>query len=118
MRVASELLLVLGLVTLVLGAEVVVRAGTALARRLGIPPIVVGITVVSVGTSAPELAVGIDASLRDVGALAVGNIAGTNMVNLLLILGLSAVIRPIAMGAQTFRLDVPVMILAALLWWR
>nr|WP_281496949.1 calcium/sodium antiporter [Ornithinimicrobium sp. F0845] len=104
----------MGLVTLVVGAEAVVRAGTQLAGRLGIPPIVVGITVVSVGTSAPELAVGIDASLRDVGALAVGNIAGTNMVNLLLILGLSAAIRPIAMGAQTFRLDVPAMALAAL----
>lgn len=110
----SELLILLGLVTLVLGAEAVVRSGTQLAGRLGIPPMIIGITVVSVGTSVPELAVGIDASLRGAGALAVGNIAGTNMVNLLLILGISAVIRPIAMGAQTFLLDVPAIAVAAL----
>lgn len=114
MPVTSGLLLVLGLVTLVVGAEGVVRAGTRLAARLGIPSVVVGITVISVGTSAPELAVGIDAALRDAGSLAVGNIAGTNMVNLLLILGLSAAIRPIAMSRQTTRLDVPAMAVAAL----
>ncbi len=77
----------LGLVALVLGAEVMVRGGAEVAARLGISPIVIGLTVVSIGTSLPELAVGVVAASEGSGALAVGNIAGTNVVNLLLILG-------------------------------
>ncbi|QEO14058.1 calcium/sodium antiporter [Agromyces intestinalis] len=107
--------LILGLVALVIGAELVVRSGARLARRLGIPPIVVGLTVVSIGTSLPELAVGIDSVRVGAGSLAVGNIAGTNVVNILLILGLSAAIRPLAVGLQTLRLDLPMMGGAALL---
>lgn len=109
----SALLIVLGLAALIVGAELVVRYGARIARRLGIPPLVVGLTVVSIGTSAPELAVGIDAVRSDAGSLAVANIAGTNVVNLLLILGLSAVIRPIVLHLQTIRLDLPAMALAA-----
>lgn len=111
----SALLIVLGLAALVIGAELVVRYGARIARRLGIPPLVVGLTVVSIGTSAPELAVGIDAVRSDAGSLAVANIAGTNVVNLLLILGLSAAIRPIVLRLQTIRLDLPAMALAAVL---
>ncbi len=104
-----------GLVLLVLGAELIVRFGARLARRLGIPPILVGLTVVSIGTSAPELAVGIGAARSGEGSLALGNIAGTNLVNILLILGLSAAIRAIPMALQTLRLDLPVMGAVALL---
>ena len=111
----SALLLLFGLVALIAGAELVVRCGSRLARRIGIPPIVVGLTVVSLGTSAPELAVGIDAVRSGAGSLAVGNIAGTNIVNLLLILGLSAVIRPISLGLQTLKLDLPAMAVASVL---
>lgn len=107
--------LLLGLVAVVVGAELVVRYGARLARRLGIPPILVGLTVVSLGTSLPELAVGIDAVRAEAGSLAVGNIAGTNIVNLLLILGLSAAIRTLPLGMQTLRLDIPMMGAAALL---
>ncbi|NYE19094.1 calcium/sodium antiporter [Microbacterium immunditiarum] len=99
----------LGLAALVLGAELVVRYGARLARQLGLPPILIGLTVVSIGTSLPELAVGIDAANNDAGSLAVGNIAGTNMVNLLLILGLSAAIRSVPLTLQTVRLDLPMM---------
>lgn len=115
----SPLLLVLvGLVTLVIGAEFMVRGGTRIAARLGISPIVVGLTVISIGTSIPELAVGIDAGLQGSGPLAVGNIAGTNIVNLLLILGLSAAIRPLLLQRQTVRIDLPMMASAAvILWW-
>ncbi len=102
---------------LIVGAELVTRGGSALAAQLGVPPIVVGLTVVAVGTSAPELAVGIDAALQGNGALAVGNIAGTNTVNILLILGLSAIIEPLALKMQTLRMDLPVMIVVALLLW-
>jgi cation:H+ antiporter len=103
-------MLVGGLVALIGGAELIVGFGTRLARRLGISPLIVGLTIVSIGTSAPELAVGIDAMRRDAGSLVLGNIAGTNMVNLLLILGLSAAIRPIALQQQTLRLDLPAMV--------
>lgn len=106
---------VAGLLVLILGAEFVTRGGAAVARQLGIPPIIIGLTVVALGTSAPELAVGIEAALLGNGALAVGNIAGTNTVNLLLILGLSALIRPLALRSRTIRMDLPVMIAAALL---
>lgn len=98
-----------GLVLLVVGAELIVRSGSRLAAKLGVPPILVGLTVVSVGTSAPELAVGIGAATTGAGSLAVGNIAGTNIVNLLLILGLTAALRAVPLSMQTLRLDLPVM---------
>lgn len=104
-----------GLAGLVVGAELVVRGGSELAARLGIAPLVIGLTVVAIGTSAPELAVGIDAALREEGELAVGNVVGTNMVNILLILGLSALIRPLAIQLQTVRLDLPMMVAASLM---
>ncbi len=112
---APLLWVLVGLVALIVGAELVVRYGSRLARRIGVPPMVVGLTIVSLGTSAPELAVGIDAVSVGAGSLAVGNIAGTNIVNLLLILGLSAFIRPIAIGMQTLRLDLPAMAGASVL---
>lgn len=107
--------LLAGLIALIAGAEVIVRYGTRLAERLGISPLIIGLTIVSIGTSAPELAIGIDAMVRDQGSLVLGNITGTNMVNLLLILGLAAVIQPIALPRQTLRLDLPAMVLSSLL---
>ncbi|WP_198664343.1 calcium/sodium antiporter [Jiangella endophytica] len=112
---SSALLIVVGLAGLVGGAELLVRGGTGLALRLGIAPIVVGVTVVALGTSLPELAVGIDAARQGNAGLAVGNIVGTNLVNLLLILGLSALISPIALDTRTVRFDLPLMAAAALL---
>lgn len=109
------LLVIGGLVALIAGAELVVRYGSLLARRLGIPPMIIGLTVVSIGTSAPELAVGIDAMKVNAGSLAVGNIAGTNIVNLLLILGLCAVLRPIDFERRTLLLDLPGMAIVAVL---
>lgn len=102
-----------GLVVLVVGAELLLRGATRLARRLGISPIVIGLTVVSVGTSTPELAIALTAAAEGRGPLAVGNIAGTNIVNILLILGLSAAIRPLPTRSLSVRLDVPVMIATA-----
>ncbi|MFT4294416.1 MAG: calcium/sodium antiporter [Micropruina sp.] len=109
------LLVIGGLAALIAGAELVVRYGSLLARRLGIPPMIIGLTVVSIGTSAPELAVGIDAMKVNAGSLAVGNIAGTNIVNLLLILGLSAALRTIHFERRTLVLDLPGMAIAAAL---
>lgn len=108
---------VIGLLALVGGAELVVRGGSRVAARLGISPIVIGVTVVAFGTSAPELAIGIDAALRGSGSLTVGNIAGTNTLNLLFILGLVALLRPLELRSQTVRLDLPMIVGAALLLW-
>jgi len=110
----SLLLIVVGLAALLVGAEVLVRGGTGLATRLGIRPMVVGLTVVSLGTSVPELAVGIDAAVRGSPGLAVGNIVGTNLVNVLFILGLSALLLPVVFHRRTLRFDLPAMTAAAL----
>jgi cation:H+ antiporter len=103
-----------GLVVIVVGAEILLRGATRIAAKLGIKPILIGLTVVAVGTSAPELAVGIAAVREGRGAIAVGNIAGTNILNILFILGLSAAIRPLPLQLQSIRLDVPVMTAAAI----
>jgi cation:H+ antiporter len=116
MLIATGLAL-LGLALLLTGAELLTRGGGDVAARLGISPIVIGLTVVAIGTSAPELAVGIDAALQGNGALAVGNIAGTNTVNLLLIFGLSAMLRPLPLRLQTVRMDLPAMVAAAMAVW-
>jgi cation:H+ antiporter len=107
------LAIAVGLVVLLLGAHLLVRGGTGLAAWLGIRPMVIGLTVVSLGTSVPELAVGIDAAVGGSPGLAIGNIVGTNLVNLLLILGLSAVLAPVVFETQTLRFDLPAMTVAA-----
>ncbi len=104
---------IFGFAGLIVGAEILIRSGTRLAALIGIPPILIGLTVVSIGTSMPELAVGIDAALVGSGALAVGNIAGTNTFNILFILGLSALLLPLSLELRTIRIDLPVMIAAA-----
>jgi cation:H+ antiporter len=113
--VTSTPSLLAGLVIVVVGAELVVREGSGLAGRLGIHPIVVGMTVVSLGTSLPELAIGINAAQQGNAGLAVGNIVGTNLVNVLLVLGLSALLRPVDFESRTLRFDLPAMTGAAVL---
>lgn len=112
---ATVVLLVLGLAGLPVGAELVVRSSGSLALRLGVPPLVIGLTVVSIGTSLPELAIGIDAARTDNAGLAVGNILGTNLVNLLLILGLSAALVPVLLDRLMLRRDLPAMVASAAL---
>jgi cation:H+ antiporter len=104
---------IVGLVMLVVGAEMVVRGSARVATLLGVTPMVIGLTIVSVGTSTPELAVGVIAGLKNEGGLAVGNIAGTNVLNLLFIMGLSAAIRPLPLHLQVFKLELPVIVFAA-----
>ncbi|CAM3785637.1 calcium/sodium antiporter [Occultella aeris] len=111
----APIAILLGLLALIGGAELLVRGGSNLAARLGISPIVVGLTVVSLGTSMPELAIGLQAATSGSAGLAIGNIVGTNIVNLLLILGLSALIRPIALETRTVRTDLPAMLVASVL---
>ncbi len=105
----------LGLLILVGGGEFLVRGASALAARWGLSPLVVGLTVVAIGTSAPEFAVTVQAVLRDQTDLAVGNVVGSNIVNVLLILGVAALILPLAVKEQLVRVDVPVMIVLSVL---
>lgn len=107
----------LGLLLLVAGAELLTRGGGDLASRLGLRPMIVGLTVVAVGTSTPELAVGIDSALQGNGALAVGNIAGANTINLLLVLGISTLLQALPLQLQTLRLDLPAMVAVAVVLW-
>lgn len=111
----AMIMFLVGLGLLIVGAELVVRGSARLAAMLGVTPIVIGLTIVSIGTSTPELAVGIAAAFQGKGDLAVGNIAGTNVLNLLFIMGLSALIRPLPLYGQIFRLELPTIVLAALL---
>jgi len=104
-----------GLVLLTGGATALVRGAAALALRLGLTPLVVGLTVVAFGTSAPELVVSVDAALKEAGGIAVGNVVGSNVANVGLILGLAALLRPFDVPRSLLRFDLPVMIGATVL---
>jgi len=106
-----------GLLLLVGGAELLVRGASRLAAMARISPLVIGLTIVAYGTSAPELAVSAKASLTGDAGLAVGNVVGSNIFNVLIILGIAAVIRPLGVSTQLVRLDVPIMIGSSLLVW-
>ena len=110
MTLADVLLLLGGFVLLVGGGELLVRGASGLARAVGLSPLIVGLTVVSFATSAPELAVTLDAAVSGSPGLAVGNVVGSNIANVLLVLGLSALVTPLVVRSRVVRLDVPVMI--------
>jgi cation:H+ antiporter len=105
----------IGLIALVAGAQVLVRGGSKLALSFGISPLVVGLTVIAFGTSAPELAVSVRASWGGQVDIALGNVVGSNIFNVLFILGLSALAAPLLVAPQLIRQEVPLMIGASLL---
>ncbi|MCA9074478.1 MAG: calcium/sodium antiporter [Planctomycetaceae bacterium] len=113
----TSLLLLGGLIALVFGAELLVRGSSRLAAFIGISPLIVGLTVVAFGTSAPEMAVSVASSLSGKADLAIGNVVGSNNFNVLLILGLSALIVPLVVDQKLVRFDVPLMIGVSLLTW-
>jgi len=108
------LYLIAGLVGLFFGGEALVRGSVGIARRMAIPPLLIGLTVVGFGTSTPELLVSVDAAWRGVPNIALGNIVGSNIANILLIIGLSALVWPIKVMGATLRRDTAVMMAAAL----
>ncbi len=114
MSLMTFVYLLAGLVLLVAGAEVLVRGAAKLAAQFGIPPLIIGLTVVAFGTSAPETAVSVQASLNGSGDIAIGNVLGSNIANVLLILGLTSLVAPLIVSRQLIRLDVPIMIGASL----
>lgn len=105
--------IVAGLIGLFFGGEALVRGSVGIARQLAIPPLLIGLTVVGFGTSTPELLVSVDAAWRGVPDIALGNIIGSNIANILLIVGLTAVVWPIAVVGATLRRDTLVMVAAA-----
>jgi cation:H+ antiporter len=107
--------MILGLLFLLVGAEVLVRGASKLASSWGISPLIIGLTVVAFGTSSPELAVSLKAVASGQAGLAVGNVVGSNIFNVLFILGISAIIAPLVVSKQLIRLDVPLMIVASVL---
>jgi len=106
----TAIILVAGLLFLVAGAELLVRGASSLALALRIPPLIIGLTVVAFGTSAPELAVSTSAALSGNPDIAIGNVVGSNIFNVLVILGLAALLAPLTVSSRLVRLDVPVMI--------
>ncbi|MFT5185180.1 MAG: cation:H+ antiporter, partial [Flavobacteriales bacterium] len=108
------LLLVSGFAVLIFGGELLVRGAAGLALKSRISPLVVGLTVVSIGTSAPELFSSLQAVWRDSAEIAVGNVIGSNIANLGLVLAITALIFPIAVDRQVLRQDWPMMVIATL----
>ncbi|MBB5208164.1 cation:H+ antiporter [Chiayiivirga flava] len=99
---------------LLVGAEALIRGASRLALAVGLSPLVIGLTVVAFGTSTPELAITVDAAVRGAPDIALGNVVGSNIANVLLILGLTAMIAPLIVNRQLIRVDVPVMIAVSL----
>lgn len=114
---SSILLVVGGVVLLYGGAEGLVRGSSAVAARLGLTALVIGLTVVAFGTSMPEMVVSVQAALADRAPIAAGNVVGSNIGNIALILAICALIRPLGVHAQIVKIDLPLMILASLVLW-
>ena len=110
MSLTTAAYLIAGLVLLVGGAEIFVRGASRIAALAGISPLVIGLTIVAFGTSSPEVAVSVQSSMAGAADLALGNVIGSNICNVLLILGISASIAPLVVNQQLVRLDVPVMV--------
>lgn len=104
-----------GLILLTAGAEALVRGAASLARRVGLSPLVIGLTVVAIGTSMPELVVSLDAAVQGSGGVALGNVVGSNISNIALILGIAALVRPMRVQAQIVRVDGPILVAVSIL---
>lgn len=119
----SLLWLAIGSAALYYGAEWLVSGGSKTAKKLGISPLIIGLTLVAYGTSAPELVVSVDAALAGEGGISIGNVVGSNICNIALILGLCAVITPLTVNRAMLKSDVPVMAATAvafclIYWWQ
>ena len=115
MNISDILIVIAGLILLIAGGEALVRGASTLATKAGLSPLVIGLVVVSAATSAPELAVTVGSVLDGEPDLAVGNVVGSNIVNILVILGISAIISPLVIKRQLIRFDIPVMVGLSLL---
>lgn len=110
MILVQILLLAVGFFMLMKGADWFVEGSAGIAKKMGIPQLVIGLTIVAMGTSAPEAAVSINASIKGNAGIAIGNVVGSNILNILIILGISAVLATMAIQKSTFRYEIPFMI--------
>ncbi len=115
MFILPYLFLIIGFAALIKGADFFVDGASSIAKKLGIPDLIVGLTIVAMGTSAPELATSISAAIGGSSDIAVGNVVGSNILNILTILGLSAIIKPLCVDKDMFKRDIPVMLASAAL---
>lgn len=111
--VVQMILLVIGFVLLVKGADWFVEGASRVAERFGIPQLVIGLTIVAMGTSLPEAAVSVSAALKGSAEITIGNILGSNILNVLLILGLTAVIMPVAVQKSTIKYEIPYVVVVS-----
>lgn len=111
------LILLLGLAVLIIGGEFLVKGAVGISNKLKISPLVIGMTVVAFGTSAPELIVSVESALNGNSGIALGNVVGSNITNLALVLGITVLIFPIIADRQTKRIDFPMMLFATLLFY-
>lgn len=109
------LLFIAGLVVLILGAELLVRGASRLAAAYGVSPLVIGLTIVAIGTASPEVAVSLQAAVYGQGDLTLGNVLGSNIFNILFILGITSIVAPIVIAEQLIRKDAPIMVGVSLL---
>ena len=112
----SIIFLLLGLVLLIIGGDLLVRGAVSFANIFRVPSFLIGVTVVSFGTSAPELMVSIQAALDNVADIAIGNVMGSNIANIALVLGISVIIKPINVNPNTYRLSWWIMLFSSLLY--
>lgn len=110
-------LLVVGLITLVLSGDFLVKGGVQIANHLNIPKLIVGLTIVSIGTSAPELFVSIGAAMKGSPDMSLGNVIGSNIANIGLILGITTLILPMPIAKETAKINFPIMVAISLLLW-
>lgn len=106
--------IILGFFLLIAGADYLVRGASSLAKKLKVSDLIIGLTIVSIGTSAPELAVNVLASIKGSPGMAIGNIIGSNLLNLLMVLGVTALVRPISFGTSLIKIEIPFVILATI----
>lgn len=109
------ILIIVGFVLLIKGADVLVEGAESIAKRLHIPEIIIGLTIVSIGTSMPELFVSIQSATKGLSDIAIGNVIGSNICNLLLILGLAAIIKPIKFQKNTKKIEIPLLLIITIM---
>ncbi len=113
----SILFIIIGFIGLIKGADFLVEGASNIAKKFNIPEIIIALTIVSIGTSMPELFVSLTSGMDGLSDVSIGNVVGSNIANLLLILGVSAIIRPIAVKKETKFVEIPVCLIATLIFW-
>ena len=114
--ILSTFLIIIGFVLLIVGADLLVDGASGIAKKFHIPEIIIGLTIVSIGTSMPELFVSITSAIDGYSDMALGNVIGSNLSNLLLILGLSALIRPVTFQKETRIYEIPMCLIFTIIF--